>query len=194
MAKESFTWQAAPAGSDSQNLEEYLVAERETGDTVGKVVTTIVHEERPYVVVDRSDSPLGREYRAIPLDDVDLDHVDLVVHVGAGALDAALELDPDKRVESPDADARRVGALPAKDVPTTVPAGSRRVRDTGVLPLAVATGIVATFALLVVAALLTSGDSSWYWALLVVPAALAAVSGALLWRAWRRPWDRAGAR
>jgi hypothetical protein len=195
-----WTYEVAPAGSDSAGLEEYVV-ETAAGDDAGKIHVVLEHEGDLFLVVEHGAvPPLARELVAVPAEDVEsIDHSGLRVRLRARSeadLRALPRLDPARKVERREdeetpVDARRVVDAAGSLAPRSVAADSERAVDTSVLPLAIATGVLAAFTLLFAALMATAGADAWQWGIVVVAAVLALAAGALSYRAWRRPYTRA---
>lgn len=191
----TWSYQVPPAGADSAGLEEYVV-ESAAGEPVGKVMTVLDRKGELFLAVECGLPPLRHELRAVPWSDVeDVDHGALRVRLGldATAFEEALELDPGKRHEAEDADAVRVSRLPRElePGPAAQPAGPV---DRSTYALAVATGLLGVFSVLVLVIAATGTDFTWEWALVAVPLALLGISLVAAHRLFRRPTERTGRR
>jgi hypothetical protein len=189
VARAEWTYEVAPAGSDSAGLEGYVV-EAASGGSVGAVRAVLRRDDEVYLAVT-AGSPLGRETRAVPWSDVDrVDHESLTVRL-AGPTDAfaeALELDPDKAVEGEGADAVRLTELPAELRPSESP-DARGPADRPPYLAALGLGLAAVFSLLALVMAATVIDFDWEFVLFAIPVALFALSGLAGWRLLRRPYE-----
>jgi hypothetical protein len=189
-----WTYQTPAGGADAVGLEEYLVYDR-GGNTVGKVVSLLRHDDDLFVAVDRGAPPATHDRWAIPLRHVaSIDHDALAVHL-SGSPDDALHLRNDRAVENDDADAIRVDHLPNELLPP--PASPRATPGPEERPfgaLAIGSYAITAFSALVVLALISQRNAPhWRLGLIAVPVALLLVSAALTFRAWVRP-HRSGTR
>ena len=192
MARAEWTYRIPPAGAPSAGLEEYVV-ETAGGELVGKVQTLLRHEGEIYVAVERGNPPFTHDVRAVPWGEVArVDHEALTVRLGqqADALEHAIELDPDKGVETGDAEAERVTELPA-DLSQPVGTGeSTGAADRPTYAASVALGLLGVFSFLVLAIAATAIAFTWQFALFVIPGALLAASLVLAYRVFRNPYER----
>lgn len=192
MAKAEWTYQVAPAGSDSAGLEEYVV-ESASGAQIGKVSTLLRRRDELYVAVERGTPPLSHDVRAFPWSEVEhVDHSALAVRLKTSdeAVDQkSLELDPAKAVESGEAEATRMTELPSELQPSATPEAGPVDRPT--YALAIALGMLGLLALLAIVVAAVSVDFTWHFALFAIPVALFAAAGATAYRVVRRPYERA---
>ena len=192
MAKADWSYQVPPAGASSSGLEEYVV-EAASGARVGKVMTLVRRDGEVYVVVERGSPPLSHDLRAFPWGDVDrVDHSALTVRLklAEDAVDGGLKLDPDKGVETGEADAVRVTQLPAELAPSSAPGDTTGPVDRPGYLGAMALGLIGVFSLLVLALLATRVDFTWHFALFAIPLALLALALLSGYRTLRSPYER----
>jgi hypothetical protein len=191
VVKADWTYQVAPAGSDSAGLEEYVV-EASSGEQVGKVMTLLRRGDEMLVAVERGTPPLSHDVRVFPWEDVEsVDHTRLTVRlaVAEGDIERALELDPDKGVEDERADAVRVTELPGelrRPASPTEPGPT----DRPLTGLAIALGVLGVFSLLGAVIAAAGIDSGWKFALFLVPAVLLIAAGVVSYRLFRSPYER----
>ena len=188
-----WTYEVAPAGSPAAGLEEYVVVSA-LGGRVGKVTTLLSRDGELYVAVERGNPPVTHDVRAFPWRDVErVDHEALTVELKLAddAIEASLELDPDKGVEDGEADAVRVTELPAEAAPSssTSPDSPGPV-DRPTYALAIGLGALGLFALLVLFIAALTVEFTWHFALFAIPALLLALAGAAGYRAFRSPYER----
>jgi hypothetical protein len=185
----SWTYEVPPAGSGAVGLEDYEV-ETDAGEVVGKVKVLLSRGADLLVVVEGGLPPAVRDVRAVRWDDVrEVDHDSLRVHLRQGALERALELEPSEAVEGREAEATRVTDVPGT---TTAQSAPRGPADSPTYLVALALGLLGVFSAL---ALIAVGsreavDMGPWWALVVVPALLLALSGIFAYRFFRRPTER----
>lgn len=199
MALADWTYEVAPAGAPAGGLDEYVVVDPDGGQ-LGKVVTLLRRGADLWVVVEPAAPPFRHSPRAIPWEQVrEVDHEGLtvVLTLDESGLGDALELDPEKGVEPADeghtdADAIRLVELPDELRPASMPPGNvTSTADRPTYAASLVAGGLGVFSLLVVVIVLTLTDAGWPLALLAIPLLLLAVAGALGYRAWRAPYERA---
>jgi hypothetical protein len=183
----SWTYEVPPAGADAAGLEDYMV-ETLDGASAGKVVALVERAGERYLVFDTGTPPLAKERRAVRWEEVaEVDHEALMVTLRT-RVEEALEVDPANEVENGDADAIRVTELPHGLTRPAVPEHGPVDRPT------YAGGIVlfalALIALLALALAASGSDFTWEFALFAIPATLIAAAGAVVYRAWRKPYER----
>jgi hypothetical protein len=186
-----WTYQTPPVGADSSGLEEYLVYDA-NGDTVGKVVTLLRHDDDLFVAVDRGVPPATHDRWAIPLRQVaSIDHDALAVHL-AGSPDGALHLRNDRAVQNEDADATRVDQLPTELLPPpSTPHAVAGPEERPYAALAIASWAVTAFSALLVLALISQRHAShWRLGLIAIPVVLALGTSVITVRAWMRSYRR----
>ena len=192
MTKAGWTYQVAPAGAPSAGLEEYVV-ESASGARVGKVTTVLRREGDFFLAVERGTPPVSHDVRAIPWNEIEgVDHEALSVRLKLAddAVEQSLELDPDKGVETEDAEAVRVTELPPglrQPGPTGDVAGPV---DRPSYAVAIALGLAGVFSVLVLAIMAISVDFTWHFALFAIPAVLLALAGVSGYRTFRSPYER----
>ena len=192
MTEADWTYQVAPAGSDSAGLEEYLV-EASSGGQVGKVTTLLRRGDELLLAVERGTPPVSHDVRVFPWRDVEsVDHAALTVRLGLDEheIEQALALDPDKGVERGEADAVRVTELPAELRQPASPAAPGPT-DRPLTGLGIALGVVGVFTLLAAVIAAAAIDSGWKFALFVVPVAFFVAAGLVSYRLFRSPYERA---
>jgi len=193
VANDRRTYQMAPAGAPATGLEEYSV-ETASGEPVGKVQTLLEGESGLLLAVEVGTPPLRHEVHIVPWERVEhVDHEALAVRLALGAdeLERSPELDPDRGVETGDADLRRVETLPPEARGNVPPGNVAGPVDRFVLGPSIALGLLGVFAFLAWVIMATQvRDLSWHWALLAIPLALLAVSGLLGYSAFRNQAER----
>jgi len=193
VASDQRTYQMAPAGAPATGLEEYSV-ETASGDAVGKVQTLLEGEGGLLLAVEVGTPPFRHEVHIVPWERVEhVDHETLAVRLtlGSDELERAPELDPDRGVETEDADLRRVETLPAEARGNVPPGNVAGPVDRLVLGPSIALGLLGVFSFLAWVIMVTRvRDLTWHWALLVVPLGLLAVSGLLGYNAFRNQAER----
>ncbi|MBW3592308.1 MAG: hypothetical protein KY396_01290 [Actinobacteria bacterium] len=192
MARAEWTYQVAPAGAPSEGLEGYVVAAA-SGESVGKVQTVLGRDDELYVVVERGTPPFSHDVRAIPWGEIArIDHEALTVHLAFDehALAQSLELDPDKGVETEDAEARRVTRLPADLTRPVATGDASGPVDRPTYALSLALGLVGVFSVLVLVIAATALDFTWHFALFLVPALLLVAAAVAGYRSFREPYER----
>ena len=189
MARASWTYEVPPVGAPSVALEEYM-AETPTGERLGRVVTVLRHGDDFYLAVDRGTLP-GRDVRAVPWSEVEgIDHDALAVRLPREALARGLELDPDKGVESGDAEARRVTDLPP-GTPRTVSPDEPGPVDRPSYLVALGFGLLGMLALLGLFVAASRTTFTWEFVLFAIPLVLFVLAGVSAYRLFRRPYERA---
>jgi hypothetical protein len=192
VATADWTYQVAPAGSPAAGLEEYVV-EAASGTRVGKVTTLLRRGEEVYVAVERGSPPVTHDVRAFPWRDVDrVDHEALTVRlkIPEEDIERALELDPDKGVETEDADAVRVTELPRELAPPSATGETAGPVDRPSYVVAIGLGLLGVFSFLVLAIAATSVDFTWHFVLFAIPVVLIAAAGVTGYRLFRSPYER----
>ena len=192
MARADWTYQVAPAGAPASGLEEYVV-EAASGARVGKVTTLLRHDSEVYVAVERGTPPVTHDVRAFPWRDVErVDHEALTVRLrlAEDAVEQSLELDPDKAVETEDAEAVRVTELPPELAPTAPTGDVAGPVDRPAFAVSIALGLVGVFAFLILAIVATTVDFTWHFALFGIPLALLAAAAIIGYRVFRAPYER----
>ncbi len=182
----------APAGAPATGLEEYVV-ETAGGEAVGKVQTLLEGDDELLLAVELGTPPLTHQVRVVPWERVEeVDHDTLAVRLtlGQDELERAPVLDPDRGVETEDAELRRVETLPAEARGNVLPGNVAGPVDRLVLGPSIALGLLGVFAFLAWVLMVTQvRDLTWHWALLAVPILLVAVSGYLAYDAFRNQAD-----
>jgi hypothetical protein len=183
----SWTYEVPPAGADAAGLEDYMVETRD-GEAVGKVVALLERGGERFLLFDSGAPPVAKERRAARWEDVaEIDHETLTITLRTG-LDEALELDPAREVEDGNAEAVRVTRLPRGLAVPAVPERGPTDRPTyagGIVLFAV--GLVG---LLVLALAASTAEFTWEFALFAIPILLIVAAAAVLYRAWREPYER----
>jgi hypothetical protein len=183
----------SPTGAPTAALGEYSV-ETASGEAVGKVQTLLEGDDGLLLAVELGTPPLTHQVHVVPWRRVEeVDHETLAVRltVGADELERAPELDPDRGVETDDADLRRVETLPAEARGNVPPGNVAGPVDRVVLGPSIALGLLGVFAFLAWVIMVTQvRDLSWHWALLAVPLLLLAVSGYLGYDVFRNQAER----
>ncbi len=192
MGRAEWTYQVPPAGSDAVGLEEYVVADP-GGARIGKVMTVLRRDRDLYLAVERGNPPLTRDLRAIEWSDVErVDHDALTVFLKLEeeAVERTLELDPERRVDTGEAEAVRITDVPG-DATSSVPTGETAGPvDRPSYALALALGLLGVFAFLVLVIAALAVDFTWHFALFAIPVALFAASGVVAYRLFRTPYQR----
>jgi hypothetical protein len=195
VARAPFTYEIRHLPEEAAGIEDYVVRGRD-GSSLGTVAGLLERAGKLMVAVESGLPPLVHARRVVSWGDVeDVDHEALAVwlRLDEAGFERAAELDPDAaRAAGEGAEATRVTDLP-RDVaarPEVAPGG-----PVDRPPIFVAVGLVlaATFSVLVVVAVATAWDSSWWAAALVVPLALGVAALVFALRAWRDPYERRGA-
>ena len=184
--REFWTYEVPPVGSDASGLEDYLV-ETSEGNPAGKVVAVLEHDGERFIAFDGG---LGRKRRAVrwsAVRDVDHDALTVYLTLDDSALDQALELDRNDKVEGGEAEAVRVTQLPSELARPASPERGPTDRPTYAGAIALfALGLIGLLAL----ALAASGTAfTWEFALFAIPGLLLAAAAALAYRAYRRPYE-----
>lgn len=199
MQKADFTYEVRKLPMDPVGIEDYVVRARD-GDPLGTVAAVLERDggER-LLVVEAGVPPLKAVRRAVPWDLVErVDHDAVAVWLtvdGDAVQRQALELDPDRAVEEGEGEAaaRRVVEPAAGSVPEAT------ARNRGPVDRTTWTKALASLALTILSALVAvvvvgvTGDTTWAL-LFLVPAAFAAVTALLGYRAYREPYEPRGAR
>jgi hypothetical protein len=107
--------------------------------------------------------------------------------LSSAAIEESLQLDPSKRVEGGPAEAVRTEA--PRQLSSTSPAVSGPVDRTGPYTAMFALAALGLIVLLGIILWASSTHFTWEYALLVIPAALFAVSLASAYRLMRRPYE-----
>jgi len=192
VANDPRTYQMAPAGAPATGLEEYAV-ETAGGEAVGKVQTLLEGDDELLLAVELGTPPLTHQVRVVPwerVEEVDHDALAVRLTLGKDELERAPELDPDRGVETEDAELRRVETLPAEARGNVLPGNVAGPVDRLVLGPSIALGLLGVFAFLAWVIMVTQvRDLSWHWALLAVPILLVGVSGYLAYDAFRNQAD-----
>jgi membrane protein YdbS with pleckstrin-like domain len=187
------TYQVAPAGAPATGLEEYAV-ETASGEAVGKVQTLLEGDDGLLLAVELGTPPLTHEVHVVPwrrVEEVDHEALSVRLTVDSGELERAPELDPDRGVETDEADLRRVETLPAEARGNVPPGNVAGPVDRMVLGPSIALGLLGVFAFLAWVIMVTQvRDLSWHWALLAVPLVLIVASGYLAYDAFRNQAER----
>ena len=192
MPRADWTYQVAPAGTPASGLEEYVV-EAASGARVGKVTTLLRHDGEVYVAVERGTPPVTHDVRVIPWREVErVDHEGLTVRLSVpeDAVEQSLELDPDKAVETEDAEAVRITQLPAELAPTSAPGDVAGPVDRPTYLVALGLGLLGVFSALVLAIFATTVDFTWHFVLFAIPLGLLAAAGVAAYRVFRNPYER----
>lgn len=192
MERAPWTYEVPLAGAGSLGLEEYVVEGR-SGEPAGKVMTVLERRDRIYLVLERGRPPLQHDLRAIPWNEVEtVDHAALTVRLklSSAAIEESLQLDPSKRVEGGPAEAVRTeppqqSSSSSPDVPGPV---DRAGPYTAMFALA-AVGLIVLLGIILWA---SSTEFTWEYALLLIPAALFALSLASGYRLMRHPYEGVG--
>lgn len=167
------------------------MVETASGERIGKVLALLRRDDDELLAVEVGTSPLKRDVRVLPWEDVDrVDHEGLAVRLGIGRDDVEqrLQLDPDKGVEGGGAEAVRVTTLPPRLAPSSQPSSGPVDRPTYAAALGVgAVGLITMLAAVIVAQKL---DSTWRFAAFAVPALLLATSAIFAYRLFRNPYER----
>jgi hypothetical protein len=183
----SWTYEVPPAGADAAGLEGYMVETRD-GEAVGKVVTLLERGDERFLLFDSGAPPMAKQRRAVRWGDVaEIDHETLAIPLRTG-FDKALEVELAKEVEGGDAEAVRITQLPRELAVSAVPERGPTDRPTY-------TGRIVLFALglvglLVLALAASTAELTWEFALFAIPVLLIAAAAAVLYRAWREPYER----
>ena len=192
MARADWTYQVAPAGAPASGLEEYVV-EAASGARVGKVTTLLRHDSEVYVAVERGTPPVTHDVRAFPWRDVErVDHEALTVRLrlAEDAVEQSLELDPDKAVETEEADAVRVTDVPADAAPQAVSPDATGPVDRPSYALSIVLFALGLLSFLALAIATISVEFTWHFVLFAIPAALFALAGLIGYRVFRSPYAR----
>ena len=199
MPKADFTYEVRKFPMDPVGIEDYVVRTSD-GEAAGTVAAVLEREggER-LLVVERGTPPVAEDRRAVhwsSIDRVDHDAVAVWLTLDAAALEReALELDPELGVEvdEGEAEARRVQDPELGDVPEPTPLNRGPVDRPAWATALTAFALMSFAALAAVLVVTVTGDNTWAL-LFLVPAALAAATGVLAYRAYRRPYEPRGAR
>jgi hypothetical protein len=180
-----WTYEMPPAGEGAAGLEDYQVKDAQ-GETVGNVAVVVERKGARYLVAEVGRPPLKKDRRAIPWDNiVGIAHERLAVTLAAGALEQALELDPENAVEDGPADARRVTDSTPAETRTGEPP---RPIDSVLHPLAVAVGAATLVTLLGAIILISLLEESWKFAFAALPIACGVVFFFVFYRMIRKPY------
>jgi hypothetical protein len=189
MGKAPWTYEVPLAGAGSVGLEEYVVEAR-SGEPAGKVMTVLERGDRVYLVVERGRPPLQHDLRAVPWNEVEtVDHAALTVRLklSSAAIEESLQLDPSNKVEGGPAEAVRTE--PPQQPTTTsadVPGPVDRAGPYTTMFALAAVGLIVLLGIILWA---SSTEFTWEYALLLIPAALFALSLASGYRLMRRPYE-----
>jgi len=192
VARADWTYQVAPAGSPAAGLEEYVV-EAASGARIGKVTTLLRRGDDVYVAVERGSPPVTHDVRAVPWRDVErVDHEALAVRLKLpeDAVEQALELDPDKGVETEDAEAVRVTELPSELAPPSSTGEVAGPVDRPSYVVSIGLTLLGVFSFLVLAIVATSADFTWHFVLFAIPAVLILAGAVTGYRLFRAPYER----
>lgn len=186
MERATWTYELPPAAADAEGLEDYEV-ETASGEPVGKVKVVLRRGDDLLLALESGLPPARSELRAVRWTDIaDVDHDALTVRLERGALDRAVELEPDKAADGGAAEATRVTGVP--DEPSAVGTGTTTGPvDRPSYLVALSLGLLGVFAALALIALGTATQLGALWALAAIPAALLLVSGIFMYRFFRRP-------
>lgn len=190
MAPADFTYELRKLPEEAFGIEDYVVRTRD-GEPVGTVAGLLRRGDELLLAVEGAVPPIAHSRRVVPWREVaDVDHEALAVWLALDgrAFERSDELDPDAIRTGEDAEAHRVTDLPRelRARPEVAPAGPVDHTRSALLPIF---GGAVAFALLVVVVLAALLETSWIYAALLVPAALAGLVGYLAFRSWRRPYE-----
>jgi hypothetical protein len=185
MERASWSYELPPAGSPDVQLEQYQI--RAPDGEAWKAAGLVRDGEDVYVVAAPSGFAVARQLVAIPWRAVErVDHDEITIYVAS--LEGALQLDPDRAVESGPADAPRVTELPSELTRPQPPGDLAGPRDRWPLFLGIGSAAVGFVALLGVVLVLSETREPWLAALLVLPASLLLVAAVAALAAWKRPY------
>ena len=185
-----FTYQVPPGGADSAGLEGFLVYAADGDEPVGRVGIVLEREVRRFLVVELDGLATRPDRRFVSweaVDAVDAGSLTVRLSIPAGELEQAPELDPARRTEDDNAEAKRVVDLPELSG-TASPESGPADRPITFLPLV--TGALMAFTLLGTLALYATTEKAWVFAFLALPVGLAAATCIALYSAARRPYER----
>src|SRR5215210_2642871 len=200
MAKAEFTYEVRKLPTDPVWIEDYVVRTID-GEAVGTVASVLERAggER-LVVVESGAPPVKPVQRAVHWDEIDrIDHDAVAVWLAldqSGFERQALELDPDRAVEQGEGDveARRIDEPPEEEIPAAQTGAISGPVDRTVWSKAFAAFAAMAFTALVATVVVSfAGDTIWVL-LYLVPLAIAVVTLALGYRAYRNPYEQRPAR
>lgn len=184
MTRAGHTSQPHAGGQDAAGVEGYVVR-TDDGEAVGTVEQLLRRDGRPLLVVDR---------RIVPWSQVEtVDHEALAVwlRLSPEAFEACERADAEAPDEEGLSAAERDVDVPRELIPPPQqePAGPV---DRTLLPLLIGFAGAVAFTALIVVAAATAFETPWVYVGFVVPAVLAVATVAVMYRAWRSPYEPRG--
>ena len=182
------TYERPPGGAEGAGLEGYTVFD-ERGETLGRVMTVTERDGAVELVLDEGARPFGGNHAVVSWSAVRaVDHERLAIEIAeAGEVE---ELRSEQLVETDGAEgeARRLSDVPT-GTPAAVSPDERRVRPRPLVAVGWGLLFLSSVLFLPPIALAFGAGSMWYLLLLAVPAALLAVSAAIILRTLEAPYE-----
>jgi hypothetical protein len=184
VARADQTSQPHAGGQDAAGVEDYVVRTVD-GEAVGTVEQLLRRDGRLLLVVNRRIVPWSK------VESVDHEALAIWLRLSPEAFEASERADTDAPDEEGLAAAERDVEVPRELIPPPEldPAGPV---DRPLLPLLIGFAGAVAFTALIVVAAATAYETPWVYVGFVVPAVLAVATVAVMYRAWRSPYEPRG--